>query len=221
MRQENNRTIRSGHAAHRASKNPIGRLLGASSIFIPASPDASPRMVAPGAPGLKLRNAPVVTFHVTVGAFGQTRPQPASLPFRNRRFLGVRKRHCCCRRNAEHQQKHRLSVKVQHRVLSCGLQELTTTSLWHPIFQTHPIAAEFCLESCRVDRSHRIGVGEMLRASAWGHSRTLSPQNSWLRLPAASPCIASNPQTVARACLAPVAGEAQQHHEQVDKVEIK
>jgi hypothetical protein len=65
-------------------------------------------------------------------------------------------------------------VKVQHRVLSCGLQELTTTSLWHPIFQTHPIAAEFCLESCRVDRSHRIGVGEMLRASAWvrpGHFR--------------------------------------------------
>jgi hypothetical protein len=220
MRQENNRTIRSRHAAHRASKNSIGRLLGASSIFIPASPDASPRMVAPGAPGLKLRNAPVVTFHVTVGAFGQARPQPASLPFRNRRFLGVRKRHCCCRRNAEHQQKHRLSVKVQHRVLSCGLQELTTTSLASNLSNSSD-CGEICLESCRVDRSNRIGVGEMLRASAWGHSRTLSPQNSWLRLPAASPCIASNPQTVARACLAPVAGEAQQHHEQVDKVEIK
>jgi hypothetical protein len=120
MRQENNRTIRSRHAVHRATKYPIGRLLGASSISIPTSPDASPRTIAPGAPGLKLRNAPVVTFHVTIGAIGQARPQRASLPFRNCRFLSVRKRHCCCRQNAKHQQKHRHPVKVQHRMLILG-----------------------------------------------------------------------------------------------------
>jgi hypothetical protein len=107
------RTIRSRHAAHRATKYPIGRLLGGSSRSISTTPDASPRTIAPGAPGLKLRDAPVVTFHVTIGAFGQTRRKPATLPFRNCRFLSVRKRHCCCRRNPEHQQKHRHSVKVR------------------------------------------------------------------------------------------------------------
>jgi hypothetical protein len=71
---KNNRTIRSRHAAHRATKYPIGRLLSASSISTPTSPDASPRTIAPGAPGLKLRNTPVVTFRVTIGAFGQARP---------------------------------------------------------------------------------------------------------------------------------------------------
>ena len=193
MRQ-NNRTIRSRHAAHRASKNPIGRLLGASSIFIPTSPDASPRTVAPGAPGLKLRNAPVVTFHVTVGAIGQARPQRASLPFRNRRFLSVRKRHCCCRRNAEHQQKHRHPVKVQHRVLSCGPARYRANH--QPDIQSFELIRlrqTFYLQSCRVDRSHRVGVGEILRASTSGHTRTLSPQNS---AAAADPRLQADPPGV-------------------------
>jgi hypothetical protein len=107
------RTIRSRHAAHRATKYPIGRMLGASSRSISTTPDASPRTIAPGAPGLKLRDAPVVTFHVTIGAFGQTGRKPATLPFRNYRFLSVRKRHCRCRRNPEHKQKHSNSVKVR------------------------------------------------------------------------------------------------------------
>jgi hypothetical protein len=135
------RTIRSRHAAHRATKYPIGRLLGASSGSISTTPDARPRTIAPGAPGLKLRDAPVVTFHVTIGAFGQTRRKPATLPFRNCRFLSVRKRHCCCRRNPEHKQKHRHSVKIRahprgsycSRVAKCvtsdqGAAELTSNS---------------------------------------------------------------------------------------------
>jgi hypothetical protein len=126
--KQNNRTIRSRHAAHRATKYPVGRLAGASSISIPTSPDASPRTIAPGAPGLKLRNAPVVTFHVTIGAIGQARPQRASLPFRNCRFLSVRKRHCCCRQNAKHQQKHRHPVKVQHRMLILGPASIALTT---------------------------------------------------------------------------------------------
>jgi hypothetical protein len=122
------RTIRSRHAAHRATKYPIGCLLGASSRSISTTPDASPRTIAPGAPSLKLRDAPVVTFHVTIGAFGQTGRKPATLPFRNCRFLSVRKRHCCCRRNPEHKQKNRHSVNV--RAHPGAYKDRATTSLY-------------------------------------------------------------------------------------------
>jgi hypothetical protein len=71
--------FRSRHAVHRATKYPIGRLLGGSLILISASPDAGARTIAPGAPGLKLRDASVVTFHVAIGAFDQTSRKPASL----------------------------------------------------------------------------------------------------------------------------------------------
>jgi hypothetical protein len=70
---------------------------------------------------LKLRDAPVVTFHVTIGAFGQTGRKPATLPFRNCRFLSVRKRHCCCRCNPEHKQKHRHPARIE---LTASLLEL-------------------------------------------------------------------------------------------------
>jgi hypothetical protein len=73
--------FRSRHAVHRATKYPIGRLLGGSLISIPATPNASARTIAPGAPGLKSRDAPVATFHVAIGAFYQTPRKPASLPF--------------------------------------------------------------------------------------------------------------------------------------------
>jgi hypothetical protein len=86
-----------------------------------------------------LRDAPVVAFHVTIGAFSQTRRKPPALPFRNRRFLSVRKRHRCCGRNPEHHQKHRHSVKVQHRVLILGPTRIELTSSLHQIFRTHPI----------------------------------------------------------------------------------
>jgi hypothetical protein len=175
---ENNRAIRSRHAAHRATKYPIGCLLGASSISIPTSPDASPRVIAPGTPRLKLRNAPVVTFHVTIGAFGQACPKPASLPFRNCRFLGVRNRQCCCRRNPKHQQKHRHSVKVQHRVPILGPASIEITASRHQITRTHPIAPAFYLESCSVDRSHCIGVGEILSRFSFRSHPDTSLRNS-------------------------------------------
>jgi hypothetical protein len=81
-------------------------------MAVPTTPDASSRTIAPRAPGLELRNAPVAAFHVTNGAFRQTGSKPASLAFRNRRFLTVRNGHRYCRRDDENRQEHRHSMKV-------------------------------------------------------------------------------------------------------------
>ena len=108
------RTIGSGNAAHRALQYPTGRLLSGSLIAVSTRPHASARTIAPGTPGLKLRDAPIVTFHVAVRTFCQTRCKPAPFPFRECRFLSIRVRHPCCGRNPKHQQNHRHSFKVQH-----------------------------------------------------------------------------------------------------------
>jgi len=84
-------------------------------MFVPARPDASTRTIAPSAPGLKLRDASVVTFHVAIGAFRKARRKPASLTLWNCRFLRVQERRRCCRRNREQQQKHRHFAGVWHR----------------------------------------------------------------------------------------------------------
>jgi hypothetical protein len=109
--------IRSWHAAHRAIEYRICPLLSASAISSPTIPDASPRTIAPGTPGLKLRDAPVVTFHVAIGTFCQTGRKTATLTCRNCRFLSVGKHHGCCRGNPKHQQNNRHSLQVQHRGL--------------------------------------------------------------------------------------------------------
>ena len=105
----------SRNAGHRAPRYPIGRLLSGSLISIPTIPNASARTIAPRASGLELRDAPIVTFHVAVRTFCQTRCKPAPFPFRECRFLSIRERRLCCRRNPKRQQNHRYSVKVQYR----------------------------------------------------------------------------------------------------------
>jgi hypothetical protein len=107
--------LRSRNAIHRASEYPIGRLLSGSWYRFPTIPNASARTIAPSASSLELRDAPIVTFHVAIGAFYQTRHEPAPLTFRNRRLLSIRQARFCCRRNPKRKQNHPNYSKGQYR----------------------------------------------------------------------------------------------------------
>jgi len=104
-------TARSRAAARYTTEYPIDRRLGGH----PTPPDASAHAIAPHSPvGLRLRDTSIVACLVAVRAFYQTRRKPKSLALR--RFLGLRERHRCRRRQAKHRQNKRHFLAIQHDV---------------------------------------------------------------------------------------------------------
>jgi hypothetical protein len=105
-------------AARNTTKYLIARLLGGylrKWMFSPTAPYASARTITPhDAPGLRFRDTSIDACLVAVGAFYQTRREPLSLHFRKCRFLSVRERRRCRRRNPKHRQSHLYFLKVQH-----------------------------------------------------------------------------------------------------------